>query len=76
MEESLLGGGGESSSSSSSRRQIPHVRFRRRSDAIAYGSAYQRAAALVDLVSIPLPHLLLARFFFLVTEMVFWSFII
>lgn len=49
MEESLLGGGGESSSSSSSRRQIPHVRFRRRSDAIAYGSAYQRAAALVDL---------------------------
>lgn len=60
MEESLLGGGGgggESSGSSTSRRQTPHVRFRRRSDAIAYGSAYQRAAALVDLVSILLPHL-------------------
>lgn len=61
MEESLLAGG--SSSSSSSRRQIPHVRFKRRSDAIAYGSAYQRAAALVDLVRLCLPHLNHARVF-------------
>lgn len=43
METALLGG----ESSRGGGRRV----FKRRSDAIAYGSTYQKAAALVDLVS-------------------------
>ncbi|CAI9782265.1 unnamed protein product [Fraxinus pennsylvanica] len=46
METALLGVDGESSGSP--RRDRKHI-FNRRSDAIAYGSTYQKAAALVDL---------------------------
>lgn len=48
METALLGVEGESSGSP--RRDRKRI-FNRRSDAIAYGSTYQKAAALVDLVS-------------------------
>lgn len=82
MEAALLGGessGGGGGSSSSPRRV-----FNRRSDAIAYGSTYQKAAALVDLAEdgIGLPEEILdqssyknaARFYFFFIRFDFlWS---
>lgn len=49
MEEALLHRHNSGSNSGSQRSHV-HRGFRRRSDAIAYGSRYQKAAALVDLV--------------------------
>lgn len=53
MEAALLEGESSRSSSSPRRRDDRTGVFLRRSDAIAYGSPYQKAAALVDLVCFP-----------------------
>lgn len=53
MEAALLEGESSRSSSGPRRRDDRTGAFLRRSDAIAYGSPYQKAAALVDLVCFP-----------------------
>ncbi|GAB4859586.1 mitochondrial thiamine pyrophosphate transporter [Ancistrocladus abbreviatus] len=86
MEKPLLGFSGDSSRSSNSSSPLTDrlPLFNRRSDAIAYGSPYQKAAALVDLAEdgIGLPEELLdhstfesaAKFYFIYTRLNFlWS---
>ncbi|KAA8524388.1 hypothetical protein F0562_010820 [Nyssa sinensis] len=84
MQKPLIDGeSGGSSRSFNSRRGTPVV-FSRRSDAIAYGSPYQKAAALVDLAEdgVGLPEQILdqpnferaAKFYFMFTRFNFlWS---
>ncbi|GMH12091.1 hypothetical protein Nepgr_013932 [Nepenthes gracilis] len=84
MEKPLIGGESSSNgnSNSNSRDRLPV--FNRRSDAITYGSPYQKAAALVDLAEdgIGLPEEILAqssfesaaKFYFVYTQLDFlWS---
>lgn len=50
MDEAFLSGGGEDAGGSGRPRRDHKPRFGRRSEAIAHGTTYEKAAALVDLV--------------------------